>query len=147
MRRTPLHMPETLEACKKKAHLVWLKELPRVQQIACLKQQSFLSFPFYQAQRSYKKIMCICSLFYCFSVENGIIRSSHPRHSMKEGVLKNFVKFTGKHLCQSVFLINLQALLTSFLIVLTCKICHFSFWYKIILCFNPLSPGVIIILP
>ena len=52
--------------------------------------------------------MYICLLFYWFSCENGIIRSSHPRHSI-EGVLKNFVKFTGKHLCQSVFLINLQA--------------------------------------
>ena len=60
--------------------------------------------------------MCIC-LFYCFSSENGIIRSSHPRHSIK-GVLKNFVKFTGKYLCQSVFLITLQAPLTSLLIIL-----------------------------
>ena len=30
------------------------------------------------------------------------------------------VKFTGKHLCQSVFFINLQALMTS-LLILTCK--------------------------
>ena len=31
-------------------------------------------------------------------------RSSHQRCSMKKGVLKNFSKFTGKHLCQSLFL-------------------------------------------
>ena len=30
-------------------------------------------------------------------------RSSHPRCSIKKGVLKNFAKFTGKHLCQSLF--------------------------------------------
>ena len=31
-------------------------------------------------------------------------RSSHQRCSVKKGVLKNFEKFTGKHLCQSLFL-------------------------------------------
>ena len=89
-------------------------------QITRLKQQSFLSFTFYQTQRSYEKIICICLLFYWFSGENGIIRSSHLRHSIKEGILKNVVKFTGKHLCQGVFLINLQVLMTSLLIALTC---------------------------
>ena len=34
----------------------------------------------------------------------------------KKGVLKNFAKFTGKHLCQSLFLIKLQALRTPFFI-------------------------------
>ena len=29
-------------------------------------------------------------------------RSSHQRCSMKKGVLRNFTKFTGKHLCQSL---------------------------------------------
>ena len=28
---------------------------------------------------------------------------------LQKGVLKNFAKFTGKHLCQSLFLIRLQA--------------------------------------
>ena len=31
-------------------------------------------------------------------------RSSHQKCSMKKDVLKNFTKFTGKHLCQSLFL-------------------------------------------
>ena len=31
-------------------------------------------------------------------------RSSHQRCSMKKGVLRNFPKFTGKHLCHSLFL-------------------------------------------
>ena len=104
----------------KKTRLVWLKKLRGMRQITRLKQQSFLSFPFYQTQRSYEKIICICLLFYWFSGENGIIRSSHLRHSIKEGILKNVVKFTGKHLCQGVFLITLQVLMTSLLIPLTC---------------------------
>ena len=37
-------------------------------------------------------------------------RSSHRRCSSKKGVLKNFAKFAGKHLCQSLFLIKLQVL-------------------------------------
>ena len=32
-----------------------------------------------------------------------IFRSSHPSCFMKKGVLGNFTKFTGKHLCQSLF--------------------------------------------
>ena len=32
-----------------------------------------------------------------------IIRSSHQRCSMKKTVLRNFTKFTGKHLCQCLF--------------------------------------------
>ena len=31
------------------------------------------------------------------------LQSSHQRCSMKKGVLRNFTKFTGKHLCQSLF--------------------------------------------
>ena len=36
-------------------------------------------------------------------------RSSHRRCSMKKAALKDFVVFTGKHLCLSLFLIKLQA--------------------------------------
>ena len=32
-----------------------------------------------------------------------ILRSSHRKCSVKKGVLKNISKFTGKHLCQSLF--------------------------------------------
>ena len=31
------------------------------------------------------------------------IRSSRPEVFCKQGVLRNFAKFTGKHLCQSLF--------------------------------------------
>ena len=37
------------------------------------------------------------------------LRRSHRRCSIKKGVLRNFAKFTGKHLCQSFFLNKLQA--------------------------------------
>ena len=33
----------------------------------------------------------------------------------EKGVLRNFAKFTGKHLCQSLFLINLQARACNFI--------------------------------
>ena len=36
-------------------------------------------------------------------------RSNHRRYSIKKGVLRNFAKFTGKHQCQSLFLIKLKA--------------------------------------
>ena len=36
--------------------------------------------------------------------EKAICRSSRPAVLCKKGVLKNFVKFTGKHLCRSAFL-------------------------------------------
>ena len=39
-----------------------------------------------------------------------IWRNSHQRCSIKLGALKNFAKFARKHLCQSLFLIKLQAL-------------------------------------
>ena len=36
-------------------------------------------------------------------------RSGHRRCSVRKCVLRNFKRFTGKHLCQSLFLIKLQA--------------------------------------
>ena len=36
------------------------------------------------------------------------VRGSHSRCSIKNAVLKNFAKFTGKHLCWSLLLIKLQ---------------------------------------
>ena len=54
---------------------------------------------------SWKKVSCISwSMF----------RSSRPEVFCKKGVLRNFAKFTGKHLCQSLFLIKLQASVLNF---------------------------------
>ena len=41
-------------------------------------------------------------------------RSSHRKCSMKKGVLKNFVKLTGKHLCQSLFFNDIAGLSLQF---------------------------------
>ena len=32
-----------------------------------------------------------------------LFKSSHKRYAIKKDVLRNFAKFTGKHLCQSLF--------------------------------------------
>ena len=42
-------------------------------------------------------------------------RSSHQRCSMKKDVLRNFAKFTGKHLCQSLFFNKVTGLLLLYL--------------------------------
>ena len=36
-----------------------------------------------------------------------IFRSKHQKCSIKKGILKTFTRFTGKHLCQNLFLIKL----------------------------------------
>ena len=46
----------------------------------------------------YKK--CTVAISAIFFSKN---RSSHLRYSVRKGVLKNFAKFTGEHLCQSLF--------------------------------------------
>ena len=43
------------------------------------------------------------SLLSFWSRERFHFRSIHQWHSVKKGVLKNFAKVTGKHLCQSLF--------------------------------------------
>ena len=35
-------------------------------------------------------------------------RSSRPEVFCKKGILRNFAKFTGKHLCQSIFFAGLR---------------------------------------
>ena len=43
-----------------------------------------------------------------FKYEILIVRSSHQRCSIKKSFLKDFTKFTGKHLCQSSFFIKVS---------------------------------------
>ena len=45
----------------------------------------------------------IAIFFFLFFCEALIFRSSHRTCSIKKGVLRNFAKFTGKYLCQSLF--------------------------------------------
>ena len=39
-----------------------------------------------------------------------MLRNNHQRCSVRKGVLKNFEKFTGKHLCQSLLFNKIEAL-------------------------------------
>ena len=58
----------------------------------------------------------------CFQSMLRTERSSHRRFSVKKGVLRNFTKFTGKHLCQSVFFNKRETLAQVF----SCEFCEIS---------------------
>ena len=55
-------------------------------------------------------------------------RSSHPEVLCKEGVLKNFTKFTGKHLCQSLFSNKATSLLQLYQKVALAQVIFCEFW-------------------
>ena len=50
-----------------------------------------------------------------------LFRNSHQRCSIKKDVLKNFAKFTGKHLCQSLFFNKVVGFLVQ---VFSCDFCE-----------------------
>ena len=60
------------------------------------------------------------------------VRSSHPEVFCKKGVLRNFLKFTGKHLCQSLFSNKVAGLVCNFIKretlaqVFSCEFCEIS---------------------
>ena len=64
------------------------------------------------------KIMAMQSCLICgsskvvkgFYINQTIIRSSLPEVFCDKGVLRNFAKFTGKHLCQSLFIYKVAGL-------------------------------------
>ena len=51
-----------------------------------------------------------------FSYKNTEDRRSSPEVFCKKGVLRNFTKFTGKHLCQSLFFNKVAGLRPAFLL-------------------------------
>ena len=66
-------------------------------------------------------------------------RSSRPEVFCKKGVLKNFAKFTGKHLCQSLFFDKVAGAACSFIKketlaqMFSCEFCEISkntFFYR-----------------
>ena len=82
------------------------------------------------------EISCV-SLGYLFcrlkieSFFSAVFRSSHWRCSVRKGVIRNFAKFTGKYMCQSLFLITLQARPATLLKkrlahVFSCEFCEIS---------------------
>ena len=50
----------------------------------------------------------------CAALAVGQLRSSPPEVFCKKGVLRNFAQFTGKHLCQSLFLSKVGGLRPAF---------------------------------
>ena len=48
-------------------------------------------------------ILCKLNILVSTNCNPLLFRSIPQRCSMKKGVLRNFTKFTGKHLCQSLF--------------------------------------------
>ena len=57
---------------------------------------------------------------FCISSDN---ISTHRRCSVKKRVLRNFAKFTGKHLCQSLFFNKVAGTVAQ---VFSCKFCEIS---------------------
>ena len=53
-------------------------------------------------------MICQITQMILFQMRNS--RSSRPKVFCKKGVLRNFTKFTGKHLCQSLFFNNVAGL-------------------------------------
>ena len=51
----------------------------------------------------YVRFTCILFCIMKLALYLKTIRSSHRTCSVRKGVLRNFAKFTGKHLCQSLF--------------------------------------------
>ena len=58
----------------------------------------------------------------CSGMVPSINRSSHRRCSIRKGVLRNFIKFTGNHLCQSLFFNEVAGLGWVF----SCEFCKIS---------------------
>ena len=59
--------------------------------------------------KNFKNIFTVYIYHTTNSTLFGMFRNIHRRSSVKKIVPKNFAIFTGKHLCWSLFLINLQA--------------------------------------
>ena len=63
----------------------------------------------------YNNTPTICDIPLYKSVEYTNVRSSRPEVFCKKGVLRNFTKFTGKHLCQSLFFNKVAGLAYNFI--------------------------------
>ena len=72
--------------------------------------------------------------YFFLSVEQmSCFRSSHQWCSVKKGVLRNFAKFAGKHLCQSLFFNKVETQKETLAQMFSCELCEISkntFWQK-----------------
>ena len=74
-----------------------------------------------------------CLLLTMFVFTKRMSSSSHKRCSVKKGVLRNFTKLTGKHLCLGLFFNKVTGLRPATLLkketlaqVLSCEFCEIS---------------------
>ena len=65
---------------------------------------------FYYKKATNKKYYCKFSNLHINFSQSIIIRNNHRRCSIRKDVPRNFAKFTGKHLCQGLFLKKLQVI-------------------------------------
>ena len=83
--------------------------------------QSVLAFYLYLRKKEGNITKVVASTF----------RSSHRRCSVKKGVPENFAKFTGRHLCQSLFFNKVAGLRGLLLSLLHCCMLKFLLMGKI----------------
>ena len=103
------------KSCLCYAFLVWAKNTNSVKRLHLL-QKIPLAIMFFQNQnfqagrlfRNYEILKSFdkAALENCIFISKSLtgFRSSHERCSLRKDVLRYFAKFTGKHLCQSLFL-------------------------------------------
>ena len=80
--------------------------------VADLKACNFIQKRFQQKCFTVKfaKFLRVPNLEHLRTTASVVFRSSHQRCSVRKGVHRNFTKFTGKHLCQSLFFKKKQTL-------------------------------------
>ena len=111
------------QKCKriyKKLYKIWTDKLCSLKFIA----KVFLALVVTNFTETFKDVKkCIKHFLQLFETQwiSTLYRSSHQRSSIKKVVLRNFTKFTGKQLCQSLFFdIKKEALAQVF----SCEFCE-----------------------
>ena len=68
-------------------------------------------------EKFYTLILKFVNITFCFMTEPQTMQKQPPELFCKKGVLRNFAKFTGKHLCQKLFFNK---------VVFSCEFCEIS---------------------
>ena len=99
-----VNMPLKLLTIFPKASILmfeWVLDMP----LTCLKKDKNCKFLRNFWENLYWEMIFLTVIFSKFCKK---FRDSHPSCSIKKDLLKNFIIFTGKHLCWILFLIKLQ---------------------------------------
>ena len=96
---------------KQKNKCVWTHEIIRLiimemkikMKIRSDRSRFFKLYKWYQIAQSAANVKMICTDADTYVIVLSTMRSSRPDVFCKKGVLRNFTKFTGKRLCQSLF--------------------------------------------